>query len=32
MPSISFDPMYIYIACGIAAVVIVGRLLLSWAD
>jgi hypothetical protein len=27
-----FDPMYIFIAFGIAAVIGVGRLLLYWAD
>jgi hypothetical protein len=29
---IAFDPMYIFIACGIAGVIAVGRLLLHWAD
>jgi hypothetical protein len=29
---IAFDPMYIYIACALALVVGVGRLLLFWAD
>jgi hypothetical protein len=27
-----FDPMYLYIAFGLAAVIGVGRLLLFWAD
>jgi hypothetical protein len=29
---IGFNPMFIYIALGLATVVGVGRLLLSWAD